>query len=87
MVIALLSLPVAIASRFFDRVWKIMIAAILLGTLFTLTGLAASYGPNLPSGAVTIVIAGVTYIITLLFSLLKKQPTEITDKRTNVAGS
>lgn len=87
MVIALLSLPVAIASRFFDRVWKIMIAAILFGTVFTLTGLAASYGPNLPSGAVTIVIAGVTYIITLLFSLLKKQPIEIADKRTNVAGS
>jgi zinc transport system permease protein len=80
MVIALLSLPVAVASRFFDRVWKIMIAAIVLGTVFTLTGLAASYGPNLPSGAVTIVIAGLTYIATLLFSLTKKPQTKVSGK-------
>ena len=72
MVIALLSLPVAIASRFFDRVWKIMAASTLLGIFFTLTGLAVSYTPNLPSGAVTIVMAGLTYLLTLVFSALKK---------------
>ncbi len=72
MVIALLSLPVAIASRFFDRVWKIMAASVVLGMFFTLSGLVISYTPNLPSGAVTIVLAGLTYMATLLFSAFKK---------------
>ena len=72
MVIALLSLPVAIASRFFDRVWKIMAASVVLGMFFTLSGLVISYTPNLPSGAVTIVLAGLTYMATLLFSVFKK---------------
>lgn len=72
MVIALLSLPVAIASRFFTSVWKIMIAATLLGMLFTLSGLVLSYTPNLPSGALTIVIAGVAYFLTLIWSALSR---------------
>ena len=73
MVIALLTLPVAISSRFFNRVWKIMLGATVLGIIFTSTGLMVSYEPNLPSGAVTIVIAGVVYFISLLFHLFKKR--------------
>lgn len=72
MVIALLSLPVAISSRFFDRVWKIMLGSVALGVSFTLSGLVLSYTPNLPSGAVTIVIAGMAYFLTLLFFFVKK---------------
>ncbi len=73
MVIALLTLPVAISSKLFNRVWKIMLGATALGILFTSTGLMISYEPNLPSGAVTIVVAGVFYFITLLISLFKKR--------------
>lgn len=73
MVIALLTLPVAISSRFFNRVWKIMLGATVLGIIFTSTGLTVSYEPNLPSGAVTIVIAGVVYLISILVSLFKKR--------------
>jgi zinc transport system permease protein len=72
MVIALLSLPVAVASRFFDRVWKIMIASTLLGIAFTLSGLLVSYTPNLPSGAVTIVISGFTYLFTIAYFSLRR---------------
>lgn len=72
MVIALLSLPVAIASRFFDRVWKIMLCSTILGIIFTISGLVLSYTPNLPSGAVTIVMAGFTYFLTLIFFSLRK---------------
>ncbi len=72
MVIALLSLPVAIASRFFDRVWKIMLCSTVLGIIFTISGLVLSYTPNLPSGAVTIVMAGFTYFLTLIFFSLRK---------------
>lgn len=71
MVIALLTLPVAIASRFFNRVWKIMLGAVALGVLFTFSGLVLSYEPNLPSGAVTIVLAAVVYLFTIAFSLFK----------------
>lgn len=73
MVIALVSLPVAIASRFFDRVWKIMAASVILGILFTSGGLAVSYAPNLPAGAVTILFAGLTYILTILYSSIKSK--------------
>lgn len=73
MVIALLTLPVAISSKMFNRVWKIMLGATVLGIFFTSTGLMISYEPNLPSGAVTIVVAGIFYFITLLISLFKKR--------------
>lgn len=73
MVIALLTLPVAISSKFFNRVWKIMLGATVLGMFFTGTGLMVSYEPNLPSGAVTIVIAGIAYLLTIVFSLFKKR--------------
>jgi zinc transport system permease protein len=72
MVIALISLPVAIASRFFNRVWKIMLASIVLGMLFTSGGLALSYAPDLPSGAVTILLAGITYLVTILYFYFKR---------------
>ncbi len=71
MVIALISLPVAIASRFFNRVWKIMLFSVCLGILFTSGGLAISYTPNLPAGAVTIMFAGLAYILTILYSAIK----------------
>jgi zinc transport system permease protein len=73
MVIALLTLPVAISSKFFNRVWKIMLGATCLGIIFTTTGLMVSYEPNLPSGAVTIVIAGIVYFSSLIFNLFKKR--------------
>lgn len=72
MVIALLSLPVAISSRFFDRVWKIMLSSVFLGIIFTLSGLVLSYGPDLPSGAVTIIIAGTAYFVSLLVSSFRR---------------
>ena len=71
MVISLLTLPVAISSRFFNRVWKIMAGATGLGMLFTFAGLYISYEPNLPSGAVTIVIAGIVYLLTIIFQFIK----------------
>ncbi|MDN5278736.1 MAG: zinc transport system permease protein [Clostridiales bacterium] len=73
MVIALISLPVAISARFFDRVWKIMVCSIVLGMIFTSGGLALSYTPNLPSGAVTILLAGLTYILTILYFSFRRQ--------------
>ncbi|MFZ5953457.1 MAG: metal ABC transporter permease [Candidatus Rifleibacteriota bacterium] len=71
MVIALISLPVAISSRFFNRVSGIMMFSVFLGMFFTSSGLILSYEPNLPSGAVTILLAGLVYLLTILFPVFK----------------
>ena len=65
MVIALLTLPAAVAGELTRRMWQMMLLAAGLAVLFTTTGLAVSYGPDLPAGAMTIAIAGLTYIVTV----------------------
>jgi len=63
MVIALLTLPVAVASHFSNRLWLTMAVSAGLTILFTISGLALSYGPDLPAGATTIVLAGGVYLV------------------------
>jgi len=63
MVIALLTLPVAIAGKYSKHLWQMMILAALLSALFTTGGLAVSYAPDLPPGATTILLAGAVYVI------------------------
>jgi zinc transport system permease protein len=63
LVIALLTLPAAIAGHFVRNLWQMMVVAAILSAVFTVGGIAASYGPNLPSGATIIVIAGLTYLL------------------------
>ncbi|MBN1829896.1 MAG: metal ABC transporter permease [Deltaproteobacteria bacterium] len=71
MVIALLTLPAAVAGHFVKRLSHMMILATVCTALFTLSGIVVSYGPNLPSGATTIVIAGVAYLAVMLFEWLR----------------
>lgn len=71
MVIALLTLPAAIAGRFAGRLWQIMIGAVFFSLLFTTLGLGLSYGLDLPSGAFIIVLAGAAYLIVTLAGGLK----------------
>ncbi|MCK4817171.1 metal ABC transporter permease, partial [bacterium] len=68
MVIALLTLPVAVAGVFSKRLWQMMVLSTLFTILFTTAGLALSYGPNLPAGAVTIVLAGAVYLAVIVGS-------------------
>lgn len=63
MVIALLTLPAAVAGELTKKLWHMMTLATVLTVLFTTTGLAVSYGPDLPAGATTIVIAGAVYLL------------------------
>jgi zinc transport system permease protein len=65
LVIALLTLPAAIAAHFARSVAGIMIWASLLGMVFTTGGLAAAYRPNLPAGATIILLAGAVYLGTV----------------------
>jgi zinc transport system permease protein len=65
LVIALLTLPAAIAGHFTTTLRGMMAVAALLAVAFTTSGLALSYSPDLPAGATTIVIAGIAYLAVL----------------------
>lgn len=72
LVIALLTLPAAVASHYARTLKGTMFLSSLLSIAFTLSGLALSYwlsnksNVNLPSGATIIMLAGATYIVSLL---------------------
>lgn len=66
MVIALLTLPAATANHVTRRLSHMMIVATVLCALLTGAGLALSYGPDLPAGAVTILLTGALYFATAL---------------------
>lgn len=70
MVIALLTLPAAMA-RFFSRsLWQMMLLATGFCAVLTTSGLALSYGPDLPTGATIIVLAGAAYLLVATGRLL-----------------
>ncbi len=64
LVIALLTLPAAMANLFSRSLGKMMVTAVLICMAMTTGGLALSYGPDLPSGAVTILLTGMAYFVT-----------------------
>jgi zinc transport system permease protein len=68
LVIALLTLPAAIAGHFVQTLGRMMALAALLGALFTSGGLALSYAPDLPPGATIILVAGLAYALSLPLS-------------------
>lgn len=69
LVIALLTLPVAIAGRFARRLWQMMALAAALSAILTSSGLALSYAPDLPVGATTVLLAGMLYVVVSLLPL------------------
>ena len=63
MVIALLTIPSAIASMFFKNMRVIMLVAVGLGIVFISAGLVISFLSNLPAAAVIILLAGLVYFL------------------------
>jgi zinc transport system permease protein len=66
LVIALLTLPAAIAGQYVDSLGRMMGLAVGLGVVLTSTGLALSYEPNLPAGATIILVTGGAFLISTL---------------------
>ncbi|MBK1694477.1 hypothetical protein CKO09_06950 [Chromatium weissei] len=66
LVIALLTLPAAIAGHYMRELASMMIAATLLGSVFTTLGLGVSYQADLPAGPIMILCAGCVYIISAM---------------------
>ena len=71
MVIALLTIPAAIAGQFVKDIKYMIFLGSILGIIFTTTGLWLSYTFNLTSGATIILVAGVAYLLSLLISSTK----------------
>ncbi|HOX37158.1 MAG TPA: metal ABC transporter permease [Candidatus Brocadiia bacterium] len=65
MVIALLTLPSAVAGQFARRLWHMMLLSIFFCAVFNIAGLAISYIHELPSGPTIIVLAAATYLAVL----------------------
>ncbi|MCU7960036.1 MAG: metal ABC transporter permease [gamma proteobacterium symbiont of Bathyaustriella thionipta] len=85
LVLALLTLPAAIAAHYVHSIGKMMLLSTLLGSLFSVCGLALSYQPDLPAGPSIILLAGAAYILSALFShawLRHKRRTAITQYQT-----
>ena len=81
MVIAMLTLPAAVAGNFSRGLWQMMGLAILFCMFFVATGLGFSYTRNLPSGPTIIVIAGITYLAALTVKQLAiRKPRQLRDK-------
>ncbi len=73
LVIALLTLPAATAARFSGRLWHMMIGAVLLSILYTIGGIALSYGPDLPAGPTIILLAGTVYLLVLGVAAIRRR--------------
>lgn len=67
LVIALLTIPPAIARIFLKDMRAIMAASILLSSLFCVAGLVISFLTNLQTGPVIILLAAVVYLLSVLF--------------------
>jgi zinc transport system permease protein len=72
MVIALLTLPAAIAGNFARNIRQMMVVATLICAVFIASGLGISYSLDLPSGSVIILIATAAYILSLFRKRGKK---------------
>jgi len=68
LVIALLTLPAAIAGHYIHTMGRMMILASGLGMIFTSVGIWLSYVLDMPTGAIIILVAGSCYLLSALFS-------------------
>jgi len=72
LVIALLTIPPAIASFYAKRLWQMMLYSCFLCLFFTWAGLGVSYSFSLSSGPTIIVLSGSAYLVLLIIHKLIK---------------
>ena len=73
MVIALLTLPAAVAGNFSKNILQMMLLAVFFCACFVVTGLGVSYSLDLPSGPVIIIIAAAVYLLAMLGGRVKRR--------------
>ena len=67
LVMTMLTIPAAIANLFTARLSQMMILAILISSLFCLSGNYTAYYLDWPTGATIALIAGIAYVLSLAF--------------------
>jgi zinc transport system permease protein len=70
LVIALMTLPPAVAGYFSRQLWQMMLLAVIFCAVVIGAGIAVSYPVNLPSGPVIILLAGSAYLLVTIASLV-----------------
>ncbi len=73
MVIALLTLPAALANQFVREIKQMIILSSILGIVFILIGLSLAYIFNLTSGATIILVSGCAYFLSLIIKQSTKR--------------
>lgn len=76
LVIALLTIPAALARQFTHSLKKMMLLAILAGVIFTFSGLWISYALNMASGATIILVSGTVLFISFGVNKLRRRTRE-----------
>ena len=88
LVLALLTLPAAIAGHYVHSLGLMMLIATLIGGALNLAGLALSYGPDLPVGPTIILVAGGLYVTSALLSrFLARRRARLAARGGKAAGS
>ncbi len=72
LVIALLTLPAAVAGQWTRSLNQMMVAACVITLLVTFSGLGLAYGPDLPPGATVVLVAGSVYVLSTLVKRIAK---------------
>jgi len=67
LVIALLTIPAAIAKQYTYNLGRMMILSVILGMILTTGGLYISYLFNLASGATIVLVLGFGFLVSLMF--------------------
>ncbi|HZK44393.1 MAG TPA: metal ABC transporter permease [Syntrophomonadaceae bacterium] len=81
LVIALLTIPAAIARQLTKHLPVMMLYSILLGIVFTTSGLLLSYFWDLPSGATIILCAAAGFIVSSILTREKKCVVAVNDEK------
>lgn len=71
LVIALLTIPSAIASFYAKRLWQMMLFSVLICMFFTCGGIIASDITSLSSGPSIIILGGFSYFVILFFKRIR----------------
>lgn len=86
LVIALLTLPAAISRLYTTRIWSMMLGAVGLGIVFSVTGIWLSYLFNVPSGATIILVSTAAYGGALGIERLRQTLTTAPKEKTKKAA-